>query len=175
MAHELAEEGLVAFAPWTAAATTELTISGVVQYLAFWRLDVQVTALADYAWERLRRVAAPEEPQLYVPAFSLRRSVMQLLGQGLTEAQPLLELEEGLPSGAGFFSPVVIGREDARILSHFVYLAYEAEESKGLRSVDYELAVKREELVFVPALPDPRQIRTASWRLLLREFDDLVA
>jgi hypothetical protein len=75
----------------------------------------------------------------------------------------------------GAFSPVVVGREDARVLAHFVYLAVESHEVHDLRSVDYRLTSAGEDLVFIPAVWDPRYIHESSWRLLLREFDDLVA
>jgi len=90
------------------------------------------------------------------------RPVVQRLGVSLTETQPALELVPGLAlaaaqrptlvevggeshgadtSGPGFgtFSPVVVGRRDARTLGHFVYLAVESHEVRDLRSVDYEL------------------------------------
>lgn len=174
------------FPAWTAAMTTELAVGGPVHYLPFWQEEVTVTALPDCAWERLRRITTPQDPHLYVPAFSLRRPVVQLLGVRLTETQPFLDLGQGLrPRAAGGqlevvrpvgpHMPVVIGRADARTLCHFVYLAFEAHESRELRSVDYDLTPKGEELVFIPAVWDPRQIREANWRVLLREFDDLVA
>ena len=71
--------------------------------------------------------------------------------------------------------PVLVGRRDARILGHFVYLAVESHEVKDLRSVDYELEVVGEDLLFIPAVWDPRYIHESNWRLLLREFDGLVA
>lgn len=75
----------------------------------------------------------------------------------------------------GSFSPVVVSREDARVLAHFVYLAVESHEAHDLRSVDYQLEPIGEDLVFIPAVWDPRYIHESSWRLLLREFDGLVA
>lgn len=203
-AHELGKEGLSVFSPWTAAVTTELAIAGPTQYLAFWRVEAALTVRPNSAWERLRQLTAPQTPYLYVPAFSLRRPLVQVLGVRLTETQPLLYLNEGLrpaatggrldlasQSAAGVveggevagssdlgcrsFLPVVVGREEARVLSYFVYLAYEAHESRELYSVECGLTADREDLVFVPAVWDPRQIHEANWRLLLREFDDLVA
>ncbi len=75
----------------------------------------------------------------------------------------------------GTFSPVVVGRNDARLLAHFVYLAVESHEAHDLQSVDYELEAVGEELLFIPAVWDPRHIHESNWRLLLREFDGLVA
>ena len=197
------EGGLSSFSPWTAAVTSELAVAGDVRYLAVWRVTLAVRAAVDSAWERIRRVVAPAEPDLYVPAFTLIRPVVQRLGVRLTEAQPSLELTRGLtrevtsrPSlvrvgrdgsmaaggsgpadepGFGVFSPVVTGREDARVLAHFVYLAVESYETHDLRSVDYELETTGEELIFIPAVWDPRQIHESNWRVLLREFDGLVA
>jgi hypothetical protein len=196
--HEPSDDGLTSFTPLTAAETTDLAVAGGVRYLAVWRLAVSVSAAPDSAWERIRRATAPEPPYLYVPAFSLRRPVMQRLGVSLTEVQPALELSPGLAlaaaqrptlvgvgresngiseTGPGFdtFSPVVVGRRDARILGHFVYLAVESHEVRDLRSVDYELEAVGEDLLLVPAVWDPRYITESNWRLLLREFDGLVA
>jgi hypothetical protein len=75
----------------------------------------------------------------------------------------------------GTFSPVVVGRKEAHALAHFVYLAVESQETRDLRSVDYQLEAVGEELVFVPAVWDPRYVHESNWRLLLREFDGLVA
>jgi len=219
-AHEPREDGLESFFPLTAAITTELALAGPVQYLAAWRLDVTVSNVEASAWERIRRVTAPETAYLYVPAFSLVRPVVQRLGVSLTEAQPVLELSSGLAAGAamrpalvdagadvgvrtdveqaargatgrgadagegeeadkgpdfGTFSPILAGRKDARMLAHFVYLAVESHEAHDLQSVDYELETVGEELVFIPAVWDPRCIHESNWRLLLREFDGLVA
>jgi len=75
----------------------------------------------------------------------------------------------------GTYSPVVVGRQDARTLGHFVYLAVESHEAREVRSVDYRLETLGEELLFIPAVWDPRYIHESNWRLLLREFDGLVA
>jgi hypothetical protein len=212
-AHEPAEDGLRSFSPLTAAVTTELAVAGRVRYLAVWRMAVSVSAAEDSAWERIRRVVAPEPAYLYVPAFSLMRPVVQRLGVGLTETQPSLDLASGLAVGSprrpalvevdegrdagtsdrdaastdipgaavaggpdfGTFSPVVVGRQDARVLAHFVYLAVESHEAHDLHSVDYSLEPVGEELLFIPAVWDPRYIHESNWRLLLREFDGLVA
>lgn len=203
LAYAAGEDGLDSFSPWTVAVTSELAVGGDVRYLAMWRVTPVVRAAADSAWERIRRVVAPAEPDLYVPAFTLIRPVVQRLGVRLTEAQPTLEITRGLdrevtqrPSlvrvdrdgnmdaegsgpadepGFGTFSPVVTGREDARVLAHFVFLAVESYEIHDLRSVEYDLETTSEELVFIPAVWDPRQIHESNWRLLLREFDGLVA
>ena len=79
------------------------------------------------------------------------------------------------PPDFGPLSPVVVGRADSRTLAHFVYLAVESHETHDLRSVDYRLEVTGEELLFIPALWDPRYIHESNWRLLLHEFDGLVA
>ena len=171
-------------------------MSGPVQYLAVWCMEVVISGSATLAWERLRKAAVPDPAYLYVPAFTLVRPVVQRLGVSLTEAQPSLELSPGLAkspgsrpalvrtekeideNGApdfGTFSPVVTGRKDARILAHFVYLAVESHEVSDLQSIDYELETVREELLFIPAVWDPRYIHESNWRLLLREFDGLVA
>ena len=78
-------------------------------------------------------------------------------------------------SGFGLFSPAVIGRQDSRVLSHFVYQVLRTGETRELGVVDYRLDVVAEELVYIPAVWDPRCIHDANWRLLLIEFDDLVA
>ncbi len=197
----------------TAALTTELAVPSNVQYLAVWRLAVSISSHDDSAWERVRRAAGPGPVYLYVPAFSLIRPVVQQLGAGLTAAQPVLELSEGLTASAchrptlvrlggdreaearapggqedgalgaaigappdfGTFSPVVVSRDDARVLAHFVYLAVESDETLDPRSVVYDLKSFSEELVFIPAVWDPRHIHESNWRLLLREFDGRVA
>lgn len=201
IAYEQGEEGLSGFPLLTAAVTTELAVGADVRYLATWRLRVSVTAGTGSAWERICRGAAPRLPYLYVPAFSLMRPVVQRLGVRLTDAQPELELVSGLGEAAihrpalvgisqtasgtpddaadgpdfGTFSPVMVGRKDAHILVHFVYLAVESHETRDLRSVDYELHTEGEDLVLIPAVWDPRHIHESNWRLLLREFDGLVA
>jgi hypothetical protein len=172
-----------------------------VRYLAVWRVAVSITAAAGSAWERIRKVAAPGPAYIYVPGFTLVRPVVQRLGVGLTEAQPVLELTRGFAEDAphrpalvdvgggdsegrahvgafspdfGTFSPVVVGREDSHILAHFVYLAVESYDSHDLRSVSYQLEALGE-LTLIPAIWDPRYIHESNWRLLLREFDGLVA
>jgi hypothetical protein len=72
-------------------------------------------------------------------------------------------------------SPVLIGRREAWGLAYFVYMAIEARELRELRPADYRLEPGGEELLFIPATWDPRYIHESNWRLLLREFDGLVA
>jgi hypothetical protein len=103
-----------------------------------------------------------------------------LAPQLLTEAGSADATSEPAPaggdeSGFGLFSPMVIGRQDARVLSHFVYQVLRTGETRELGVIDYRLDVVTEELVYIPAVWDPRCIHDANWRLLLIEFDDLVA
>jgi len=81
----------------------------------------------------------------------------------------------GAGPGFGTYSPVVVSRRDAHTLGHFVYLAVESHEARDLHSIDYGLETIGEELLFIPAVWDPRCIHEYNWRLLLREFDGLVA
>ncbi len=195
--HEPGEQGLVAFPPLSAAITTGLAYAGDAQYLAIWRVAVNVMAGPESAWHRVAKAAAPDAPLVYVPAFSLARMTVHRLGASLTQAQPSLELSSGLSVSAmhrpllkgvddptiemalgpdfGTVSPVLVGRPDARALAHFVYLAVESYDKHELHSVEYRLEATCEELVFVPAVWDPRQVHESNWRLLLREFDGLVA
>jgi hypothetical protein len=195
LVHEPVEGALVPFTPLVASPTTGLAVSGDVRYLAVWRLSVTVVSSC---WDRIGKVAAPAEPMLFVPAFSLARAAVQQIGVSLTEGQPVLQLSEGFgPSTLqhrvlvdtgqgrddscangpefGVLSPVLTGRRDAHALAHFVYLAVESHAARDLRQIDYELKTTKEELVYLPAVWDPRYIHDANWRLLLREFDDLVA
>lgn len=195
LVHEPTEEGLVASSPLTATQTTELAVAGPVRYLAVWQVDVKVCGTQDSAWERIRRVTAPHPAYLYVPAFSLMRAVLHRLGASLTLTQPELTLTKGLVTGGsrrpalvgaggrdlgvapdfGPISPIMVGRHDARTLAHFVYLAVESHENQELTAVDYELEALGEDLLFVPAVWDPRCIHESNWRLLLREYDGQVA
>lgn len=196
--HEPGENGFTAFSPLTAALTTALAYSGDVQYLAVWRVAVEIKASPDSAWERMRKAAAPRAPYMYVPAFSLARMVVHRLGASFTQTQPALELSSGLDASAaqrpvlvgaddptteedslgpgfGSISPVLVGRKDAQALAHFVYLAVESSDKHELHSVEYELEAITQDLLFLPAVWDPRQVHESNWRLLLREFDGLVA
>jgi hypothetical protein len=206
----------VPFAASTAASTTELTAFAPVQYLAVWRLLPQDMAEDDPVWQMIRKVAAPGPAYLYVPAFSLARSIVQRLGVRLTEVQPVLELTSQAPAGRGprpalaearpnatpfpgaaaavassltpgddafsgpaegnssTVSPILVGRREAWALALFIYMAIEAREIHDLRPIDLRLT-GQEELLFLPAVWDPRYIHESNWRLLLREFDGLVA
>jgi len=197
LVHEPGEEGLAPFEPFSAAVTTRLAYAADIQYLAIWRVHVQVTAGPDSAWHRVRKAAGQQSPYVYVPAFSLARMVVHRLGASLTQTQPLLDLVNGLPVdsmrrsvlkgvddptielafGADFgtISPVLVGRKDSHALAHFVFLAVESYDKHELHSVEYQLEATGEELLFLPAVWDPRQVHESNWRLLLREFDGLVA
>lgn len=202
LAYEPKEGDLISFKPSTASVTTELAVGGTVQYLSFWRLAVDSSRALEGAWARLCRSRAPSPTYLYVPAFTLVKAVMQRLGVSVSEMQPALDLSPGLApdsltrpalaevgavalpgcagvaltgSDFGALSPVVVGREDCRVLAHFVFLAVESHESPNLRSVDYQLEVKGEDLVFIPAVWDQRYVHDSNWRLLLREYDGRVA
>jgi hypothetical protein len=202
LAYEPVKGELASFRPLTATATTELAVGGAVQYLAFWRLKVDFSPAVDSAWTRLRKAKAPGSVYLYVPAFTLARDMMQRIGVSLAEAQPDLELAPGLaretghrpplvevgalkgPGSAGLaligpdfgtLSPVVVGRTDCHVLAHFIFLAVESYEAPNLRSVEYRLETLDEELLFLPAVWDPRYASDSNWRLLLSEFDDRVA
>ena len=197
LVHEPGEHGFTAFSPHTAAITTRLAYAGDVQYIAVWRVAATIDAGPLSPWERIKKTAGSRTPYVFVPAFSLARMVMQRLGASLTEAQLDLQLTEGLLAaplqapalvtddptideaalgpGFGSISPVLVGRKDAATLAHFVYLAVESYDKRELHSVDYQLEVAGEDLVFLPAVWDPRQVYESNWRLLLREFDGLVA
>lgn len=205
---EVRGEALVEGRPRTAAVTSELAIPPDVRYLAFWRFLAAVEVVEKRssggsppgsAWEQIRRVAAPDPPFLFAPAFTLSRGLVQQLGVGLVQAQPQLELRDGLPeegptrplavseagsvTGEGWahdpgdrtLSPVLVTRADAEVVAHFVYLALESRTTQGLRSIDYDLSLTGGELLFLPASFDPRYVRDSGWRLLLREFDGMVA
>lgn len=190
MVYEPVQGGLESFPAVSASITTELVVPQDVRYLAAWRLRAP-------GWERIQRAAEPETGFVYVPAFSLVRPVVQSLGVSLCLTQPVLELTRGLsvqaitrPSlvgakeepespfdgpGFGAVSPVVVSRQDARVLAQFVYLAVESHETHDLHPVEGDLTLEGEELIFLPAVWDSRYIHESNWRLLLSEFDDLVA
>jgi hypothetical protein len=204
IAYEPVESDLVGFRPLTAAITTELAVGGMIQYLAVWRSAVKAGTgpFFESAWGRITKAHAPEPVYLYVPAFTLARAMVHRLALSLAEAQPALHLTPGLapdrsrrpslveedrvpcPGSAGValtgpdfgtYSPVVVGRKDCPALAHFVFLAVESYEAPDLHEVDYRLETTGEELVFLPAVWDPRYVHDSNWRLLLREFDGQVA
>jgi len=96
---------------------------------------------------------------------------------GMAPAGATACVSAGPDEGPGFgtVSPIVAGRQDARALANFIYLAVVAHELHDLVSIEYRLELSGEELVFLPAVWDPRYVLTSNWRFLLREFDDLVA
>ncbi len=77
--------------------------------------------------------------------------------------------------GSDAVSPILVGKREARGLAYFIYMALEARETHDLQPFDIGLEPGGEELVFVPAVWDPRCIHESNWRLLLNEFDGLVA
>jgi hypothetical protein len=210
-AFEPGDEGLRELRPLTAEITTELAVPPFVRYVAVWSFAAEPTvtgkwsgsgAPPDSVWAQVRQTAAPEPARLFVPAFAVRRVLVQQLGVGLVQAQPELVLQPGLPAeqpaparpraapeagdaeaapagdegpGFGTVSPVLLSEFDARTVAHFVYLAVEARGSSELKHIDYELSLGPGELLFLPALFDPHYARDANWRFLLREFDSLVA
>ena len=203
--HEVRESGLSPFPALTAAVTTELAVSGPVRYLAVWRLLPNAAAGDDPVWERIRRAAAPGPAYIYVPAFSLARPVVQRIGVRLTEVQPSLQLASGAPAvpacGPPWRRPCptvspIAGQSGSRCrravlrrrLSRYSsggerrgdWLISSTWPSKRARpttfdSADLHLEPGEEELLFLPAVWDPRYIHESNWRLLLREFDGLVA
>lgn len=192
---------------FTAQISTELAVPPDVRYLAVWRFLAAVEVRAkrsgsgtepSHVWEGIRRIAVPDPPFMYVPAFSLGRTVVQQLGLALVQEQPQLDLEPGVPrekpmglepvadgapvgeewtpdAGFGVLSPVRLSRRDAEAVAHFVYLAIESRSTPDLRSIDYDLALSGGDLLFLPAVFDVRQVRDSNWRFLLKEFDGLVA
>jgi hypothetical protein len=201
--HAVGEKTLVPFPASTVTVTSDLAVAGPVQYLAVWRLLPASVADDDPVWESIRRAAGGDAAYLYVPAFSMARRAIQRLGVRLTETQPMLALEAGAPverllhpavaearssatalPGADesgdtvdfdAVSPVLVGTREAWGLAHFIYMAIEAHELHELRPEDLQLQPGKEDLLFVPAMWDPRYIHESNWRLLLREFDGLVA
>jgi len=172
--------------------TTELAVAGAIRYLAVWRVAASINGVSGSAWHRICRATAPRPAYVFVPAFTLMRTTMQRLGARLTQAQPEMDLTRGLSVDAhrrpalvgvggatepdfGPISPIVVNRYDSRTLAHFVFLAVESHEKKDLMSVDYTLEPLGEELLFIPAVWDPRYVHESNWRLLLREFDGQVA
>lgn len=203
-AWELEGRKLVTLRAFTAAPTTALAAPSPIRYLSIWRFAAQVQvreksgrsgAPASMVWDQVVKVAGSRVPHLYVPAFAFGRQVVQQLGAGLVERQPRLELKEGLPpeqlagpgvataeaveeeEGPGFgdIAPVLLSCRDAQTVAHYVYLAVENRGTVDIRGIDYDLQLGPGELIFLPAVYDKRYVRDAGWRLLLREFDGLVA
>lgn len=148
-------------------------------------------------WDQVVKAAEPRMPHIYVPAFAFGRQVVQQLGAGLVERQPRLQLRDGVPAdhlecvtgsaprqeeeseedgpGFGTTAPVLISRRDAETVAHYVYLAVENRGTVDMRGIDYQMDLGPGELVFLPAVYDKRYVRDSGWRLLLEEFDGLVA
>jgi hypothetical protein len=102
-----------------------------------------------------------------VPAAGLKEGIAS--SSGLADVSPI-----GAPDFDSV-SPILIGRREASGLAHFVFLAIEVREAHDLQAAEIDLQPGRQELVFFPAVWDPRYIHESNWRLLLREFDGLVA
>ena len=83
--------------------------------------------------------------------------------------------EAGGDQDFGPVSPILVGPREAWGLAHFIYMAIEARETHDLRPAGLRLQPGGEELLFFPATWDPRYIHESNWRLLLREFDGMVA
>lgn len=202
IAYEAVGGQLSGFHPLTAAATTELAVGGEVQYLAVWRMTLRIDSTVTGTWASIARATVPGPVCLYVPAFTLVRGTVRRLATSLAEAQPVLLTTRGvaqdvsrgpslvqvdtvsLPGSVGAalkgpdfgtFSPIVVGRADCRALAHFAFLAVDSREARDLCSVEANLDLGPEELVFLPAIWDQRYAHDSNWRLLLREFDGRVA
>ena len=191
------EKHLVPFPASTAAVTTELAVSGPVQYLAVWRLLPAAIAEDDPVWELIRRAAAPR------PRLSLRAGLLSGPGGGAAHrraadrgaarphadprrsrgAHPAarsgrspvrrprrsLSPPAALSVGRGeplpdAVSPILVGRREAWGLAHFIYMAIEAREIHDLRPVDLQLQPGQEDLIFLPAVWDPRCIHESNWQ-----------
>lgn len=206
LVHEVGEKSLSPFPASTVTATTDLAVSGPVQYLAVWRLLPEAPANGDLIWDSIRRRAEGGPAYLFVPAFSLARAVVQRIGVRLTEMQPDITLIPGAPPArllrpalaearpyaAPFqaapetphsphepipdaVSSVLVGKREAWGLAHFIYMAIQARDLHDMQLTGFRLQPGREELLFLPAVWDSRYIHDSNWRILLREFDGLVA
>ncbi len=171
-------------------ATSEVERRGELHLLPFWEFPAEVAverkraanpAAPDYTWGQVRRRAArkgtaPRSPSLFVPAFALERVVVARLGVRLLRAQPeMAVLAQGEQGLGGRLPPLLLDEADARVAAHFVYLALEADATPELRSIDYDLRLGPGRVLFLPADYDRRLVHDANWRLLLREFDGLLA
>lgn len=180
LVHEPSGEGLRPVRALVAAVSSGVAVVPVEAYLAVWELCLQSDALRTGACSDSRGTEAGGD-RLFVPAFSLARSVVEDLGVRLTRRRPHLEPAEAssqLPDPR-LFSAIVLGPDDARALGSFVQTALQLDEAAGdsgtlpLEHCEREVVAQR--LVFLPTVRDPRCIHDANWRLLLREFDDVVA
>lgn len=205
LAYEVKGRKLDSLKACTAASTTHLAVTSAVRYLPMWRFAAQVQVKeklsrsgvpAASVWDQVIKAAEPRIPHVYVPAFAFGRQVVQQLGAGLVERQPRLQLREGVPPerlecvgsipqrqeegeeggpGFGTTAPVLLSRRDAETVAHYVYLAVENRGTMDMRGIDYQMDLGPGELVFLPAVYDKRYVRDSGWRLLLEEFDGLVA
>ncbi len=117
---------------------------------------------------------APSSPGRWPVLAEAMTEVSPIAGQS---GSPIPPQSGSLADTPGFeaVSPILIGRREAWGLAHFIYMAIEAREARELHSADMGLEPGEEELLFLPAVWDPRYIHESNWRLLLREFDGLVA
>lgn len=154
------------------------------EHLAVWRFVARPVVTArevrgredrGAAWETLRAAAEPAGPFLYAPAFVTQKLVVRAVGLGLTTAQPALTLDPGLPAPAVPLLPPLLGAGDAEAIAHFVFLALEAATSPGLQRIRYRLELSEPQLLMLPSCRDPRAVRDLGRRLLLADFDHLVA
>jgi hypothetical protein len=122
------------------------------------------------------KAGAPVERELR-PALAAARPIVApiLSTSGASPGAPPETCESGDTTDFGAVSPVLVGKRETWGLAHFIYMAIEARELHELRPVDLQLQPGRQDLLFVPAVWDPRCIHESNWRLLLREFDGLVA
>lgn len=169
--------------------TSAIAARGRVQLLPVWRFAAQVEvrsrraahpAAPGFNWEQVKRKAA--SPAVFVPAFALERTVVARLGLRLLRAQPALSraATSAHPEGVSLAAeadllPILLSEADARIAAHFVYLALESDSTPDLRAIDYDLQLERGTLLYIPADYDRSFVHDANWRLLLREFDSLLA
>ena len=175
-AHEPVDGRLRGFSPLIASVTTCDAGNVVAHYLAVWRLDMSAQSDMRAPVSLSASRTAASRAYLYVPAFSLARVVVENLGVRLTQRQPALEPSShrshaGGAGSAGLFSPVLLGRRDARLLAAFVHLGLSVREGRQQEALDDEVESLKEQLVYLPAVSDARCIHDAGWRILLKEFD----
>ncbi len=177
LTHEPAEGGFRVLPTLVASVTSRSVATDSTIRLAVWRLVTDISSAGAVFGQDEPSAAARRGSYVYVPAFSLARMVVENLGVRLTQKQPVLEAPSGALSGGAAvsstpFSPILLGREEARLLAGFVHLGLGVREGQHEEMMEDELTTSAEELVFVPAVRDPRCVHDAGWRLLLREFDD---